>query len=202
MSLDIDDIFQKLKLAIWSISAGTIVAFFFGTNLLSWATNFNPGGPMLFLSPLVCGFILGILTWEHEISHAVFATILLTVTASIWISLILVSPSLSGAVVFFDQYYLYVTQNVILSIVMIFPISLLGSIVGKVLTGSAILSPEYRAERQTLRTETEEWYRMLEEYADSKVDAPPPPDQERIRHLIEEKIKKEIQERDDALEEA
>ena len=200
MSLDFKDIFQKLKLAVWSISAGTIVAFFFGTNLLSWATNFNPGGPMLFLSPLVCGFILGILTWEHEISHAVFATILLTVTASVWILLMLVSPSLSGAVVLFDTYYLYVTQNVILSIVMIFPISLLGSIVGKILTGSAMLSPEYRADRQRLRVETVDWYRMLEDYSDSKVDAPPPPDQERIKKLIEKKAKEMLDERNEGTE--
>ena len=86
----------KIKLFIWSVSAGIIVAFFFGTTIMSWATDFNPGGSMVFISPLVCGFILGVLTWEYEISNTVFASILMTITATAGILFILISPKLYG----------------------------------------------------------------------------------------------------------
>jgi hypothetical protein len=158
----------KLKLIIWSISAGIIVAFFFGLNVMDWATNFNPGGAMLFISPLVCGFILGVLTWDYEISSTVFATIMLTIVATIGIIFILLSPKLFGVADFIENYYLYVIQNIILTVVLTFPVSLLGSIVGKFLTGTAILSPQLRAERAFIRAETEEWYKMLEEYIETK----------------------------------
>lgn len=158
----------KLKLIIWSISAGIIIAFFFGMNVMSWATSFNPGGTMLFISPLVCGFILGILTWEYEISHTVFASILMTITATVGITFILMSPKLFGVAEFIDNYYLYVVQNVILTVVLTFPVSLLGSIFGKYVTSTTILSPEHRMERAHIRAEADEWYRMLEEYAASK----------------------------------
>ena len=81
----------KLKPVIWSIATGVIVTFFFGTNFISDVTGFNPGGSILFMSPLVCGFILGILTWEYEIYHTVLASILLTGVAVGGIILMLIS---------------------------------------------------------------------------------------------------------------
>ncbi|KYK26669.1 MAG: hypothetical protein AYK23_02760 [Candidatus Proteinoplasmatales archaeon SG8-5] len=158
----------KIKLIIWSISGGIIVAFFIGMNIMSWATSFNPGGTMIFISPLVCGFILGILTWEFEISHTVFGTILLTITATIGIIFVLLSPKIFGVAEFIEGYYLYVIQNIILTVVLTFPVSLLGAIVGKFLTGTAILSPQLKAERAFIRAETEQWYQMLEEYIEAK----------------------------------
>ncbi len=181
----------KLKPVIWSIATGVIVTFFFGTNFISDVTGFNPGGSILFMSPLVCGFILGILTWEYEIYHTVLASILLTGVAVGGIILMLISPELANVVEFQEDDYFPVIRNVMVSVVLIFPMSLLGSITGKFLTGTAILSPEYRVERAHLRAETDEWYRMLEEYLLRKEDAPQSPDHDKIKKLIEEKIKKE-----------
>ena len=42
------------------------------------------------------------------------------------------------------------------------------------MTGSAILSPQLRAERAHIRAETDEWYRMLEEYIASKEETGAP----------------------------
>jgi hypothetical protein len=122
----------------------------------------------VFISPLVCGFILGVLTWEYEISHTVFATIILTITATVGIIFILLSPKMFGVADFIENYYLYVIQNIILTVVLTFPVSLLGAIVGKFVTGTAILSPQLRAERAFVRAETEQWYKMLEEYIEAK----------------------------------
>ncbi len=182
-------IFKIFKLIIWSIAAGIIVTFFFGTNFLAWATGFNPGGSILFLSPLVCGFILGILTWEYEIYHSVLASILLTTVAIVGTILMLASPELANVADFQEDDYFPIVRNIVVSVVLIFPMALFGSIGGKLITGSAILSPEHRAERAIIRAEADEWYRMLEEYIAAKGDASLTTDQE-IRKLIEEKTKK------------
>jgi hypothetical protein len=184
-------IIWKIKPVIWAIASGVIVTFFFGTNFISDTTGFNPGGSILFMSPLVCGFILGILTWEYDIYHTVMASILLTIVAVGGIIIMLISPSLANVMEFHEENYFPVIRNVMVSVVLIFPMSLLGSMSGKFLTGSAILSPEYKVERAHLRAETDEWYRMLEEYLAKKEDAPRTLDQEKIKKLIEEKITKE-----------
>lgn len=163
---------SKIKTIIWSISAGIIVSFFFSTNFLAWATSFNPGGSVLFISPLVCGLILGLVTWEFEAIYTIFATIAMTITATVGVMLILMSPMLFGVAGFLDVYYIFVAQNVMISIILILPISLLGSMVGRVFAESTIMSPAYKVEREILRKETEEWYRMLEERISSKSEGP------------------------------
>ena len=162
----------KIKTIIWSISAGIIVSFFFSTNFLAWATSFNPGGSVLFISPLVCGLILGVVTWEFEAIYTIFATIAMTITATVGVTLTLISPLLFGVAGFLDAYYIFVAQNVMISIILILPISLLGSMVGRVFAESTIMSPTHRVERDALRLETEEWYRMLEERISSKDEGP------------------------------
>ena len=181
---------RNLKTCIWALSAGTIVAFFFSANFLSWATRFNPGGTILFFSPLVCGFLLGILTWEEEVTHTVFATILMTITTTVIVAMTLISPSLFGVAKLIDYYYLFVAQNVILSVVMVLPISLLGAISGKALTGSAMFSPELKADRDRLRLEASEWYKMLEQYIEAKKSTPPPIDHEMDKKLTKPGEKK------------
>ena len=167
-----ESLIPKIKTIIWSISAGIIVSFFFSTNFLAWATSFNPGGSVLFISPLVCGLILGLVTWEFEAIYTIFATIAMTITATVGVMLTLMSPLLFGVAGFLDAYYIFVAQNVMISIILILPISLLGSMVGRVFAESTIMSPSHRAERDALRQETEEWYRMLEERISSKSGGP------------------------------
>jgi len=174
-----------IKLIIWSLAAGIIVTFFFGANFLAWATGFNPGGSILFLSPLVCGFFIGILTWEYEIYHTVLASILLTIVAIAGIIIMLTSPELANVAEFQEDDYFPIVRNVVVSIILIFPMALLGSISGKLLTGSAILSPEYKAERAIIRAEADEWYKMLEEYIEAKGEMSPA-DQD-LKRLIEER---------------
>jgi hypothetical protein len=153
---------------LWSVSAGIIVSFFFSTNFLAWATNFNPGGSVLFISPLVCGLILGVVTWEYDAIQTVIATILLTITATVGVVFTMISPMLFGVAGFLDVYYIFVAQNAMVSIILILPISLLGSMLGRLFAESTIMSPQYKLERQLLRMETEEWYRMLEERIEAK----------------------------------
>lgn len=175
---------NKLKLLLWSISAGTVVAFFFASNFLKFATGFSPSGEILFISPLFCGFILGLLTTMDELYHSVIAAIILTITSVLLIILALFAPILFGVSGdFVGLYYVFVIQNMLISIVLIFPVALVMTITGKVVGEYVLLGHIYRAERMALSKDTVKWYQMLEEAADEQVELKPigwkPEDDER-----------------------
>lgn len=160
---------RNIKLFIWSISAGVIVAFFFASNILDFATGFSPGGEILLFSPAFCGFILGILTTTDEVYHSVVASIFMTITAIVLITLSLFSPlifNVSGGVV--PDYYVFVVQHITISVVLIFPVSLGSAVLGKVVGEMTLMSSLYKTERSLLRQETLEWYQMLEAAAPKK----------------------------------
>ena len=167
---DRESINQKLKLTIWSVSAGIIVAFFFASNFLTWATHFNPGNSVLFISPLMCGLILGIVTCELDAINTIIGTIIMTITTTIAVILTLMSPFILGIVIDPTGSTLFVTvpQHMLITIIMVLPISLLGSILGRLFAENTLLSESVKLERAILKTETEEWYKMLEEKLEEK----------------------------------
>lgn len=158
----------KIKIFIWAVSAGIIVSFFFSTNFLNWATSFNPGGSVLLLSPIMCGLMMGIVTWEVDAIYTVFSSFILTTVATVGVTLTLISPLLFGAAWVLGDYYIYVAQNVMISIILILPLSLLGAMVGRLFAENTIMSSIYRVERDQLRSETHEWYKMLEDKLEEK----------------------------------
>ena len=158
---------RRLKLLLWAFSSGIIVAFFFASNILDFATGFSPGGDILFISPLFCGFTLGLLTTKEDVYHSVILSIIMTITAVILISMALLSPvifGVSGGVV--DNYYIFVVQQILVAIVLIFPVALGSAVMGKVFGEATLLSSIYKRERTLLRKETLEWYEMLEAAVD------------------------------------
>lgn len=167
---DEDTMADRLKFFIWSISAGLIVAFFFSTNFLAWATNFNPGGSVLLISPLMCGIMLGITTSEMDAVKAVTSTIVLTVTACIGVFATLMAPFLAGAVLdpSGSQLFIYVPQNMMITVILVMPLSLLGAVLGRLFAENTLTSSSIRAERAVLKSETDEWYKMLEEKLEEK----------------------------------
>jgi hypothetical protein len=167
---DEDSFAGKVKFYVWSMSAGVIVAFFFATNFLAWATNFNPGGSVLLISPLMCGIMLGIVTCEMDAVKTVTSTILLTVTASIGVITTLMAPFITGVVLdpSGSQLFIYVPQNMMITVILVMPLSLLGAVVGRLFAENTLLSKGIRAEREALKSETDEWYKMLEEKLEEK----------------------------------
>jgi hypothetical protein len=165
-----ESLINWLKIFIWSISAGTIVAFFFASNFLAWATNFNPGGSVLFISPLMCGFILGVVTYEMEAVNSITATILMTITATTLVILTLMAPMILGVAedTTGNLWFIQVPQNILLTVILVLPISLLGSILGRFFAENTLFLSSFKTERDTLKSETEEWYRMLEEKLEEK----------------------------------
>ena len=192
---------EKLKLMIWSISAGTIVAFFFVTTFLDWAKILSTGDSVLFITPLMCGLILGIVTSEQEAVNTVIGTIILTVTATLFVALTLFYPFLLQVVS--DPtgllYFIYIPQNMMVTVILVLPLSLLGSITGRLFTENLFQSSSMKRERDILKSETEQWYLMLEEKLEEKraalerlekerapdqlnVEEPPPPTIETPEH--------------------
>ncbi len=165
---------NKLKLLLWSVSAGTVVAFFFASNFLKFATGFSLSGEILFISPLFCGFILGLLTTMDELYHSVIAAIILTITAVALIILALFAPVIFGVSGdFIGLYYVFVIQNMLISIVLIFPVALVMTITGKVAGEYLLLGHIYKAERMALKSDTVKWYQMLEEAAGEQEELKP-----------------------------
>jgi hypothetical protein len=168
--LEKETLANRVKLFVWSVSAGLVIAFFFASNFLAWATNFNPGGEALFISPLMCGLILGIITCEMDAVNTVLATIIITVTTTISVILTLMSPFILGIVS--DPsgtiWFIHVPQNILITVILVLPITLLGSILGRLFAENTILSSAMRGERAVLKSETEEWYKMLEEKLEEK----------------------------------
>lgn len=179
----------KLKLTLWSISAGTIVAYFFATNFLAWATEFNPGGSVLFFSPLMCGLILGIITCEMEAINTVMSSIIMTIWATVAVLITLMAPLIFGIVS--DPtgtlWMIHAPQNMLITIILVLPISLLGTIVGRLFAENTILSSSMRRERDILKSETEEWYRMLEEKLEEKREALEKVQLEQESNILKEK---------------
>ncbi len=180
----------KLKLTLWSISAGTIVAYFFATNFLAWATEFNPGGSVLFFSPLMCGLILGIITCEMEAINTVISSIIMTIWTTIAVLITLMAPLIFGIVL--DPtgtlWMIHAPQNMLITIILVLPISLLGAIVGRLFAENTILSSSMRRERDILKSETEEWYKMLEEKLEEKREALEKVKLEQESNILKEKL--------------
>ncbi len=160
----------RVKLFIWSVSAGIIVSFFFVMNFLAWATSFNPGGSFSLLSPLMCGLILGIVTCEQDTVNTILGTIIMTITSTTFVVLVLFSPLILGVVI--DPTGTLVTidltKNIMLTIILVLPLSLLGSILGRLFAENTIMASTFKVEQQSLRSDTEEWYKMLEEKLEEK----------------------------------
>lgn len=160
---------KNIKFILWAISAGTIVAFFFASNRLNFAINFSPGGEVLFISPIFAGFLLGVLTTRDEVYHAVILSIVMTITAVLLISLVLFMPVLQGFWQGWKElYYMNVIKDIMLAVVLIFPVGLTAAIVGKVFGEATLMGSIYKKERAILRDETLEWYEMLEAAVDKE----------------------------------
>ncbi|MFO7618852.1 MAG: hypothetical protein R6W91_04270 [Thermoplasmata archaeon] len=177
---------ERLKLLVWSISAGTIVSFFYVTAFLSWANIFDAGDSVLFIGPLMCGLILGIVSYEQEAVNTVIGTIIMTVVATLAVALTLFYPFLLGVVS--DPsgllYFIYIPQNMMITVILVLPLSLLGSISGRLFAENTFQSSVIKKERESLRSETEEWYKMLEEKLEEKKAALEKLERERDQELL------------------
>ena len=160
----------------WSFLGALIVAAFF---IAAFFGDFgpirftDPGIAILFM-PLFTAFILGMLLTRYELIVAVIAALFTTTLAVVLVVLFLVAPLMAGVVTEGASLQQFVLQRVALSAVLLFPLVLLGCVVGRAI-GEKILPPEEtRKRREELAVETRAWHEQL-----AKTGAKPPADEAR-----------------------
>ncbi len=148
---------------LWSLLGGLIVAAFFITAFFGdfGPLTFGDPGLVILFMPLFTAFILGLLLTDFELLQTVVAALL---TTSIAIGLVLAfmfAPLLAGVAVEGALFQQFLLQRVALSAVLLFPLVLLGTVVGRAV-GDRILPPEdVRRRQKALMEETREWHDRL-----------------------------------------
>ncbi len=162
----------------WCFLGALIVAAFF---IAAFFGDFgpirfqDPGIAILFM-PLFTAFILGLLLTRFELLASVIAALVTTTLAIVLVVLFLVAPLLSGVATEGASLQQFVVQRVALSALLLFPLILLGCVVGRAV-GDRILPPEEtRKRREALSAETRAWHEQL-----SKTEAKPPADEAKRR---------------------
>ena len=166
---DVDTVKQEIRALGGSVrvSSGEIVTALVPQSALEELTRSDS---VLFIGPLMCGLILGIVSYEQDAVNTVIGTIIMTVVATLAVALTLFYPFLLGVVS--DPsgllYFIYIPQNMMITVILVLPLSLLGSISGRLFAENTFQSSIIKKEREFLKSETEEWYKMLEEKLDEK----------------------------------
>jgi len=144
---------------LWTFLSGVIVAAFFVTSFFGDygpVRLADPGTVILFM-PVFTAFILGLLLADYELVHTVVAALLSTFVAIGLILGFMYAPAVAGVAVGPPPY-----QGAFSS-VLLFPLVLLGTVVGRAI-GERILPPAETQRRQrALEAETREWHERLTE---------------------------------------
>ncbi|MEW5937177.1 MAG: hypothetical protein AB1665_05090 [Candidatus Thermoplasmatota archaeon] len=148
---------------LWaSVIGAVIVAFLFVSVQLEIVATFSFGDTALFVGPLMCGFIIGLLLSSYEIQYAIGSSVILTSFSALLVTLAHLAPGIWGGSFIVPTFYIHVAQQVMVMAIFTFPLSIVGSVLGKISGESTILT-ETKRERERLLEETREWYRMLEQ---------------------------------------
>ena len=159
-----------LEVFLLCLGGSIPVAAFFITALFRGYTPLDTAetGTILILTPLVIAILLGFLLSEYDLRWVTAGTLFITVFASAFIVLFIMSPIVAGvasqtpAVTPDQQLEIFVAQRVMLFVVMSFPVLLVGAVVGRALSERLVPSEELRRELEQLRKETKEWHEILE----------------------------------------
>jgi len=165
-----EKIIPALAVFFWAIIGAVIVSTFFLAVFFPWYSpiGFGDGGTILLFAPLLAGFIFGLLLTEQDVLVVAYASILMTILAVVIIFIVFISPVLAGvaeSLLFFEAWLM---QRIAISSILLFPLILLGSIVGRAF-GEIILPPEYiKKEVAKLREETKRWHDMLRAFGEKE----------------------------------
>lgn len=140
------------------ILAAFFIAAFFGDYAILHFSD--PGIAVLFV-PVLTAFTLGLLLVDHELLASVVASFVTTGIAIGLILLFVFSPLIANVASQGELLELFAVQQVALSAIFLFPLVLLGTIVGRAV-GDRILPPEdVRRRRDALMAETRAWHEQL-----------------------------------------
>ncbi len=150
------------------LGAVTVAFFFVSVYMKDVAMVILPDSTM-FVAPIAIGFILGLAISDKEIHYILFATILITAFTLGLTAMVMYSPNILGTAQMIIETDVSGPKNLILTGIITFPLTLVGSIVGKFYGETALYATSLRQERDALKLETTEWYSMLEKVEGDKL---------------------------------
>lgn len=155
-------VFSALTVTFWSLVGAVIIAFFFLSTYLSEYSllTLKDAGAMFF-GPLFCGIIIGIILKEADMPAITYSTILLTFFSLLFIFLTLIAPSFIGIPALPVLIYMDGPRILALSAIFIFPLTLIGMVIGKALGETVFLTEVERKELKRVRDETKKWHEEL-----------------------------------------
>jgi hypothetical protein len=154
---------NALSAFVWSTLGAVIVSFFFISTFLS---AYSPlaivDAGAMFFGPLFCGMVLGIILKEFEMPALTASVAVLTTMAIVFIGLIIIAPVLQAQEAMTILIDMEVPKFIALSAIFIFPLSLIGMVIGKALGETVFLTERERTALKALRKEAKEWHEELE----------------------------------------
>ena len=151
-----------LMVTFWSLVGAIIITFFFLSTFLSdYSVLPLRDAGAIFFGPLFCGIIVGIILKESDIPAITYSTIMMTFFAIIFILIVLIAPSFIGMPTFEVLIYMDGPRVLALSAIFIFPLSLIGMVIGKALGETVFLTESERRELRQIREETRKWHEQL-----------------------------------------
>lgn len=141
------------------IVAGLFVAAFFA----SYAPiEVGDPGAVILGVPILAGFMLGVLLTDEEIVVAAGAGVVAAVLSIVLVVLFMMSPMLAGVAVATTPYAAFISSRIILSTVLLFPLLVVGSVVGRGIGDLFLPSARVQARLDELREETRRWHEALD----------------------------------------
>ena len=162
---------------LWCTLGALTVAAFFITALFAdfGALRFGDPGTVILIMPLLTAFVLGLLLVDYELVTAVLASLLTTGIAIGLVVAFVFSPVLAGVRAGDALFQVVAVSQVALSSILLFPLALVGTVVGRGI-GEKILPPEdVRRRQKALMEETREWHDRLS----GRGREPAPPEEKR-----------------------
>lgn len=155
-------IFRLLHTLYVSVIGALIVSFLFVSVQLDVVAAFSFDDTAIFVGPLMCGFIIGLLLSIYEIQYAILSSVLLTIFSAVLVCLAHLAPGIWGGSFIVPTFYIHVAQQLMVMVILTFPLTIVGAVLGKI-SGESTLFTESKREKERLLEETREWYRMLEQ---------------------------------------
>lgn len=148
----------------WVVVGAVIVAAFFVAAFFADFSSIDVGDPgaVLLLVPLLTGLLLGILLTDAEIVVAAGAGVACATLAAAFVAVFLFSPLLAGVAVGSNIFAAFTISRVALSVVLVFPLVVVGSVLGRGVGDMFLPSPRLKRQLEELREETRRWHDALD----------------------------------------
>lgn len=156
-------------LVVLSFLGAVTVAFFFVSVYMKDVAMVLMPDSTMFVAPIIIGFILGLAISDKEIHYILFATMLITSFTLALTAMAMYSPNILGTAQMIIETDVSGPKNLILTGIITFPLTLVGSIVGKFYGETSLYATSLKQEREALNRETTEWYAMLEKVEGDKL---------------------------------